>query len=65
MASVTKYGENVRVVFDGSPFEKDDVVVEKQQDGVWVKHQSFNSLSDDYAYTNAKNTARTLQHKLG
>lgn len=50
-----------RVIDSGlSPFDGDDLIVEQRRDEQWVRVCSFNSLSDDYAYTNASNCARRL-----
>ena len=51
------YGK-VRIVHDGSPFDVAyDIRVEWLKDGEWVLYSGFNSLSDDYAHTNANNAA--------
>lgn len=48
----------VRIVHDGSPFtETYDIKVEWNKDGEWSLYRGFNSLSDDYALTNAKTAA--------
>ena len=48
----------VRVVTEGSPFEvASDVKVQTLRNGVWETIRGFNSLSDDYALTNAQNYA--------
>jgi hypothetical protein len=48
----------VRIVHNGSPFtEVYDIKVEWLQEGEWVLYRGFNSLSDDYALTNAKTAA--------
>lgn len=48
----------VRIVHLGSPFEHaSDIVVETLQDGVWTRYAGFNSLSDDYAFTNSQQAA--------
>ena len=60
MRVVTDLG-HVRVISKGDPFKhSSDVVVERMVDGVWVSYQGFNSLSDDYAYTNARECAFDL-----
>jgi len=49
---------NVRIVHDGSPFERAyDVRVEWLKDGEWTLYHGFNSLSDDYAFTNSREAA--------
>jgi len=51
------YGK-VRIVHWGSPFDVAyDIRVEWLKDGEWVLYSGFNSLSDDYAHTNASNAA--------
>ena len=58
------YG-NVRVVRDGDPFTSaSDIKVETLVDGVWKYHTGYNSLSDDYAYTNAMDTALRVSKTL-
>ena len=48
----------VRIVHDGSPFETAyDVKVEWLVNGKWELYHGFNSLSDDYAFTNSKEAA--------
>ena len=54
------YGK-VRIVWDGSPFDvAHDIKVEWKPDNndEWVLYQGFNSLSDDYANTNAREAAK-------
>lgn len=51
------YG-SVRVITEGSPFEvASDVKVQILRNDVWETIRGFNSLSDDYALTNAQNYA--------
>jgi hypothetical protein len=48
----------VRIVYDGDPFTSAyDIRVEWLQDNQWVMYHGFNSLSDDYAHTNAREAA--------
>ena len=48
----------VRVVSLGDPFNLTyDIEVQCQRDGEWHLYQGFDSLSDDYAYTNAREAA--------
>ena len=49
----------VRIVHLGDPMEHaSDIVVETQEaDGTWKRYMGFNSLSDDYAHTNAREAA--------
>lgn len=48
----------VRVITEGSPFEvASDVKVQILRNDVWETIRGFNSLSDDYALTNAQNYA--------
>ena len=52
------YGPNVRIVREGSPFDVTyDIRVEYLKDGIWTLYAGFNSLSDDYAHTNANRAA--------
>jgi hypothetical protein len=56
---ISNVTENVRIRREGSPFEvTSDVIVEVLRDGAWEYYQGFNSLSDDYAFTNAREAAK-------
>lgn len=45
----------VRTVSKGSPFtDTYDLVVEVLVDGEWTYYQGFNTLSNDYAYSEAR-----------
>jgi hypothetical protein len=56
---------NVRIVSDGSPFDVAyDVRVEWLVDGEWELYKGINSLSDDYAMTNAREAAGRAKAKL-
>ena len=49
----------VRIVTEGNPFEvASDVKVQTLKNDVWETIRGFNSLSDDYALTNAQDYAR-------
>jgi len=49
---------NVRIVYDGSPFDVlYDVKVERLVGGVWKFYDGYNSLSNDYAFTEARESA--------
>ena len=51
------YGK-VRIVHDGSPFDVAyDIRVEWLKNDEWVLYKGINSLSDDYAHTNASEAA--------
>ena len=51
----------VRIVTEGSPFEvASDVKVQILDNDIWTTVRGFNSLSDDYALTNAANYARQI-----
>ena len=59
--TIKQITETVRINYDGSPFDVAyDVKVEQLIDGEWKMVRGFNSLSDDYAYTNANNAARSI-----
>lgn len=48
----------VRIRTEGSPFEvTNDVIVEVLKDGEWTYYSGYNSLSNDYAFTNAREAA--------
>ena len=55
----------VRIVHDGSPFDTAyDVKVEWLVEGKWKLYHGFNSLSDDYAFTNSQEAAGRAIKKL-
>ncbi len=55
----------VRIVCEGSPFDvAHDVRVEWLRDGEWKLYHGINSLSDDYAMTNAREFAGRAVAKL-
>jgi len=48
----------VRIVHDGSPFDVlYDVKVEVLKNGEWKFYDGYNSLSNDYAFTESRNAA--------
>lgn len=53
----------VRIVHDGSPFDVlYDVKVERLVNGEWKFYDGYNSLSNDYAFSEAnKSAARALK----
>lgn len=64
MRIVNDWGK-VRIVHDGSPFEvSHDIKVEWLVEGEWKLYQGFNSLSDDYAFTNSREAAGRAIKKL-
>lgn len=59
--SIDNYGDNVRVRFTDDWRAGDDVIVERLSGSEWIRVAGFNSMADDYAYTNAAGIARKLQ----
>ena len=59
---VSKDFGTVRIVHDGSPFDVlYDVKVERLVAGEWTFYDGYNSLSNDYAFSEAnKSAARAL-----
>ena len=55
----------VRIVYDGSPFDVlYDIKVERLVNGEWKFYDGYNSLSNDYAFTAAREAAaRALKSK--
>lgn len=52
------YENKVRIVHDGSPFDVAyDIRVEYLDNAEWKLYKGINSLSDDYANTNAREAA--------
>lgn len=55
---ITMYGEHVRIRREGSPFSVPyDILVEVLNGAEWTLFKGINSLSDDYAFTNARAAA--------
>jgi hypothetical protein len=55
----------VRIVYDGDPFNTAyDIRVEWLVNEQWELYHGFNSLSDDYAHTNAREAAGRAIKKL-
>ena len=55
---IENISEFVRIRTEGSPFDvANDVIVEVLKDGEWTFYSGFNSLSNDYAFTNAREAA--------
>lgn len=55
----------VRIVHDGDPFNTAyDIRVEWMQAGAWELYHGFNSLSDDYAFTNSQEAAGRAVKRL-
>ena len=66
MYVINDYGL-VRIVREGDPFTKAyDIVVEFREtaESDWQFYHGFNTLSDDYAYTNAREAAGRCIKKL-
>jgi hypothetical protein len=62
---IRQISKNVRIITLLDPFKvSHDVIVEVLKDGEWTFYQGFNSLSDDYAMTNARESAMTLEKRL-
>lgn len=61
-----EFGDNVRVLWRDTPFDGDDIVVQvrKPRSVLWEDVRSFNSFSDDYAHSNARDYAIRLERSL-
>lgn len=58
-------GDKIRIRSEGSPFEvANDIFVEVLKNGEWVVEHAYNSLSDDYASTNARKLAESIMFKM-
>lgn len=54
--------EDFRVINNGeSPQETFNIIVQRKIGNEWKEAASFNSLSDDYAYTNARECCDRLK----
>lgn len=63
--TIKQITETVRINYDGSPFDVAyDVKVEQLTDSEWKMVAGFNSLSDDYAYTNAAKAAQYISAQI-
>lgn len=52
----------VRTINAGNPFtDTYDLIVEVLIDGVWTYYQGFNTLSNDYAYSEARSAANAAK----
>ena len=52
----------VRTINAGDPFKDQyDLIVEVLVDGVWTYYQGFNTLSNDYAYSEARAAANAAK----
>jgi len=55
---IEKISEFVRIRTEGSPFEVAyDVIVEVLKDGEWIFYSGYNSLSNYYAFSSAREAA--------
>jgi len=59
MRIISEHGKNVRVVDYSNMY----LVVEEHIGEVWVQKRKFSLMSDDYAFTNASDYARSLSMK--
>lgn len=57
--------ENVRIRYEGDPFNvANDIIVEVLRNGTWEFYEGFNSLSNDYAFTSARESAIRAEKTL-
>jgi len=55
----------VRTVSKGCPFtDPYDLIVEVLKDGEWTYYQGFNTLSNDYAYSEARSAEARAKAEL-
>lgn len=54
-----------RVIRRGLATDGDNIIVQIHENGGWVDKVGYNSLSDDYAYTNAREHALSLKLRVG
>lgn len=68
--TITPVSSDVRIVNYGSPFSLDEnILVERRvnppgEPERWERHWGTNELSNDYAYTEARATARALADRI-
>ena len=54
----TQHSSTVRTVSLGDPFSNaNDLIVEVLKDGEWTYYRGFNTFSNDYAYSSAREAA--------
>ena len=58
----SEYVTNVRIIIDGHELIVQKFVEYNEQG--WTRVASFHEISDDYAFTNARNCAESLAAKL-
>lgn len=58
----SEYGPNVRIVIEGHELIVQQFVEYNEQG--WTRVASFHEISDDYAFTNARNRASELAAKI-
>lgn len=61
---IEQFSPKVRVRHVSVEFGQDDILIERLVNDEWVKHRSYNSLSDSYAHTNARRSAFKLSLSL-
>lgn len=55
----------VRINNSGDPFKDTyDLMVEVLKDGEWTLYRGYNTLSNDYAYSEARSAANAAKEKL-
>ena len=58
-------GDKIRIRSEGSPMEvENDIFVEMLVGDEWIVEHAYNSMSDGYAFTNAKTLALALMRKM-
>ncbi len=62
---IKEYSPTVRTRLEGSPFDGDDLFVEVRDDesSPWRVKCTFNTLSNDWAHTSAKESALQLSRR--
>jgi hypothetical protein len=56
---------SIRIMYTNNPFDDaNDVQVQRFLDFEWKMVRGYNSMSDDYAYTNAKEYAQRLAESV-
>ncbi len=60
-----QYGDYVRVRFEDQGYPvHDDIVVERKVGDDWVRVLALNSVTNDYAYTEARRIAERTQRQM-
>jgi len=62
----TQHSSTVRTISLGDPFvNANDLIVETLRDGEWTYYRGFNTFSNDYAFSSAREAAHQAMQEAG